>query len=1386
MVGGRTVLERLGGEMNLEAVIETMYTGCLLDPRVKYFFSKDTSKMTHIKSKMVQLLTGMLGGPQLYPVNNLRPVHYGLNITDYQFDAVLENFQVAANIMEVEPAVKNDMVEVVRFTRSPITCGCTVRLEIARKKTESQGTEGLISILGGQEGVVNWVAKVYDRVLVDDRVKHFFQGSKLDAVMESQGKYFQQLFGASTGYRGRDLPEIHSTIQISDFHFDSFMESCREAFQAMGVDSETIDDCTVLMESLRLQIVNKELMNHDVKRALEMANQKPLYDRLGGENSLEKLIDLAYEKALQDDRLRSFFEKNKAKVTTIKKKMTQFIGGLIGGPVTYDAKELLPAHYGMNITNFHFDVMLTILATTLLNDIGVEKALARELMSALQPVRSDVTKGFTVRGEIARKNVADGVDHLIGRMGGKDGLLKIIDSLYEILAEDTRVKEFFGGGVLERIRDGQTTVLVELLGGPKVYQGRDLVAVHKTLGVTDYHFDAFLVDFHKALSGAGLDGDLIDAVIITLEPLRDTVLGRDPGESALAQQMKQKNGKPVIERLGGDMNLETIVEGMYEKAQVDDRLKFFLDKGKQKVRQIKQKMYQLMCGALGGPTLYDLNKLKPAHYNMNITDYHFDAILACFVDTCQEMDVDADTVDDACLVLTSVRSDITAGCTVRMELAKRRSQVDGDDQLFARLGGMEGVEDVVTRLYECVERDRRINNFFTGAKLQAIKRTQSDFIIKTLGGPTDYNGRSLEEIHAVLAITDFHLDVFFQLMARALRDCGHDGDSVDEVLVRLEGLRKHILAAHYEKKGYSWSLVEMADIVGLITNVERAHTDLQQLRTKMASVTGKLEAIKQQVGPAAGGGEDGTTTINAHYVQSELRKARETLDRFMSIVREQAEKQDATSADDELLEAEATMEALRKKLKGNDDKSRPLIERLGGDTAIETCVKLAYAQAVKDSRTKAYFDKTKRKMDSTKKKMHQYLAGAFGGASTYDNDGLKAIHYQLNITDFHFDAFAEMFHQTFIATGAHANAVRDAMRVLAATRKDITTGCTVRMELARRSTEKGLDALFKRLGEADGIRDFVDRVYDLLIGDKRMVSYFEGKNLDGIKKAQLVYITALLGGPKAWQGRDLAEIHSGLGIDDYGFDCFTMNCEKALNAMGVDEDTIDEIIVTMEPLRDEVLNRRRGLRAETKMVDGQSILERIGGEMNLEAVVETMFSGCVVDPRVKYFFTKDPSKLSGIQIKFTQLLTGLLGGPKTYDYARLRPAHYNLNITDYPFDAVVENLQAVCGMMDLSDAVVADISEVISTLRSYITCGCTVRYEIARKKTEASGTEGLFNQLGRDEGITKFMDDLYALVTRDDRIKHFFQGAKLDAVKESQCIFFKELFGSTTHYTGRD
>lgn len=35
---------------------------------------------------------------------------------------------------------------------------------------------------------------------------------------------------------------------------------------------------------------------------------------------------------------------------------------------------------------------------------------------------------------------------------------------------------------------------------------------------------------------------------------------------------------------------------------------------------------QFLSGLMGGPVLYDEENIKPAHYHMNITDYHFDAV----------------------------------------------------------------------------------------------------------------------------------------------------------------------------------------------------------------------------------------------------------------------------------------------------------------------------------------------------------------------------------------------------------------------------------------------------------------------------------------------------------------------------------------------------------------------------------------------------------------------------------------------------------------------------------------------------------------------------------------------------------------------------------------
>jgi len=533
---------------------------------------------------------------------------------------------------------------------------------------------------------------------------------------------------------------------------------------------------------------------------MERANKKSLFESLGGESNISKIIEGSYEKALKDDRVRSFFEKNKAKVAQIKKKMTQFVCGLCGGASTYDPADMRVNHNAMNITDFHVDSFIEIITDVCINDNKIPKNLAKDLVKLMQSCRADITTGYTVRMEMAKRSLEKGKDQLFQRLGKQDGLKKLIDALYEIMLNDARIKTFLEGKVA-KIKSGQTIFLTELLGGPKTYKGRELPKIHAGLGVTDYHFDAFLNDFTKAMTGMGLDEGLMDEVVVNLESLRPGVLGRTQSAEELVKST-MKEGKPLIERLGGDMNLETIVETMYDKCVEDTRTKFFFEKPKAKQRQIRGKMYQYLCGQFGGPVQYNVANLRPAHLNMNITDYHFNAVAERFAEACKEVDVSHDNIDDALLIINRSRADVTTGCTVRMELARKKNNKDGKDQLFKRLGESEGVDTVVSRAYECIERDKRINMFFEGSKLKAIRAAQTEYIMMVFGGPSAYKGPSLEDVHATLTINDYHLDCFLQNMQKGMRDTGADQETVDECTVLLEQLRKKIMKSHYEKMGY--------------------------------------------------------------------------------------------------------------------------------------------------------------------------------------------------------------------------------------------------------------------------------------------------------------------------------------------------------------------------------------------------------------------------------------------------------------------------------------------------------------------------------------------------------------------------------------------------------
>ncbi|EER08762.1 Myoglobin, putative [Perkinsus marinus ATCC 50983] len=144
------------------------------------------------------------------------------------------------------------------------------------------------------------------------------------------------------------------------------------------------------------------------------------------------------------------------------------------------------------------------------------------------------------------------------RLGGEKGIRETLNILYQIVTTDTRIKEFFDDKKIKKIKEGQTKYFIEMFGGPKKSTTRELYAIHETLGINDFHFDAFIGDFQRAMLGTGIDEVVMDEVMITIEQVRPQVMGRKTVEVAGVM----KNGKSLLMRLGGDMNLESLVENM--------------------------------------------------------------------------------------------------------------------------------------------------------------------------------------------------------------------------------------------------------------------------------------------------------------------------------------------------------------------------------------------------------------------------------------------------------------------------------------------------------------------------------------------------------------------------------------------------------------------------------------------------------------------------------------------------------------------------------------------------------------------------------------------------------------------------------------------------------
>ena len=114
-----------------------------------------------------------------------------------------------------------------------------------------------------------------------------------------------------------------------------------------------------------------------------------LYDLIGGQHTIKAATERFYERVLQDDILRPFFDQTD--MANLRSRQVMFISMLLGGRV-YTGKDIHDAHAAgrdHGLTDAHFDLFLKHFRAAL-EEVGVEPENAEKVMKPLESKRNAV------------------------------------------------------------------------------------------------------------------------------------------------------------------------------------------------------------------------------------------------------------------------------------------------------------------------------------------------------------------------------------------------------------------------------------------------------------------------------------------------------------------------------------------------------------------------------------------------------------------------------------------------------------------------------------------------------------------------------------------------------------------------------------------------------------------------------------------------------------------------------------------------------------------------------------------------------------------------------------------------------------------------------------
>jgi hemoglobin len=115
------------------------------------------------------------------------------------------------------------------------------------------------------------------------------------------------------------------------------------------------------------------------------------------------------------------------------------------------------------------------------------------------------------------------------------------------------------------------------------------------------------------------------------------------------------------------------------------------------------------------------------------------------------------------------------------------------DALYRELGGEDGIARLVDATFVRVHGDLHIDLLFENHDLVDLRRLLIEQICAASGGPCTYTGRSMEEAHSGMNLTDEDFDAFVRDLVGAMNDVKLSAAAQQKVLGLFGPMRKDVV-----------------------------------------------------------------------------------------------------------------------------------------------------------------------------------------------------------------------------------------------------------------------------------------------------------------------------------------------------------------------------------------------------------------------------------------------------------------------------------------------------------------------------------------------------------------------------------------------------------------